>query len=131
MIHLIDFSLLQFLHSDRVRFDAADLDKNHQLSASELAMFLWPQHYPSLKQTQALMILASLDTNQDMAVTMDEFVGEYWFRSLESNPRNLNSNLRPQKPWWLDHNIKVPELDIKILLCRKERKSREMSGVNV
>ncbi|THD19227.1 hypothetical protein D915_010031 [Fasciola hepatica] len=66
----------QFMHSERIRFDAADEDRNHRLSIKEMAMFLWPQHYSSMEEMQASMVLAMMDSNHDMAVTFDEFVSE-------------------------------------------------------
>lgn len=63
---------------DVIRFAAADLDGDKQLTKNELADFLHPEDAPHMQKVVLDETMADMDKNKDGFITLNEYVDDIW-----------------------------------------------------
>ena len=67
---------LQSFESDKMKFDAADVDGDQALSLEEYAAFLYPYDFKHMHDVEIDVTLKEMDGDKDGSINFKEFLGE-------------------------------------------------------
>ena len=70
------FCFFQLLEQDKLKFDAADVNKDGSMSVKEYAAFMHPYDFEHMHDIEIDMTLQAIDKNKDGKLSLKEFVGE-------------------------------------------------------
>ena len=78
---------------DHARFEAADIDKDGELSLGEFVLFKNPLRDENVKAVVLERALTPVDTDKDGRISMSEFL-EDWHQRVSHNTPENHVNLR-------------------------------------
>ena len=67
---------MQSFETDKIKFDAADVDGDKALSLEEYAAFLYPYDFKHMHDTEIDVTLKEMDADKDGSINFKEFLGE-------------------------------------------------------
>ena len=82
-----NFNYTSMIEKDRLRWKAADLDNNQELTEEEFRAFLHPENFEHMRDIVAHETLADIDSDKDGYLSVDEYIGDMYEKdSAEEEP---------------------------------------------